>query len=338
VRGVRRIGAWLLLVALLLASGYFLLKRSSKTEEAESLPSAPVTRGDFRLTVSGSGSLAAVASLDLKSPVAGVLVHLVEVGERVEKGAVLAELDPKPYQRAVENARLALEKARNQLQSAQVSLENTLASLTQQLASAESAYQNAKNALASAEEKLRATELLYQAGGATRQALEEARRAYVQAQVSIKSAEVALETAKKNLALRRDQGEKEIAVQELAVRQAKIALENAEEDLQSTKIVAPFAGVVTAVNGQVGEKVSAGTPLVPWPTTGSWSFSPRSTRPRSARSRLACPRCWSSTPSPVKTFGVRWCGSAPRQKSCKTFPSSTLPYVFPTQISVCVLG
>ncbi|MGB4868699.1 MAG: efflux RND transporter periplasmic adaptor subunit [Candidatus Promineifilaceae bacterium] len=70
----------------------------------------------------------------------------------------------------------------------------------------------------------------------------------------IAAAEAALAQAQANLdALVNGASEAQVAMAEIAVEQSRIALQRAERNLAEATLVAPFAGVVTAVNVNVGE-------------------------------------------------------------------------------------
>jgi len=68
---------------------------------------SPVRKGDLRITVDGSGSLVAPATLDLQFHISGVLSQLnVAVGDSVQKGDVLARLDDRQAELDLKEARL----------------------------------------------------------------------------------------------------------------------------------------------------------------------------------------------------------------------------------------
>jgi len=68
---------------------------------------SPVWKGDLRITVDGSGSLVAPATVDLQFHISGVLSQLnVAVGDSVQKGDVLARLDDRQAELNLKEARL----------------------------------------------------------------------------------------------------------------------------------------------------------------------------------------------------------------------------------------
>jgi macrolide-specific efflux system membrane fusion protein len=91
-------------VVVLLAAGGVMLR--GRDGDAASLRTAPVERGDIELAVSALGKIGPKSFVDVGAQVSGQLekVH-VQVGERVEQGQLLAEIDPQLLQSRVEGDR-----------------------------------------------------------------------------------------------------------------------------------------------------------------------------------------------------------------------------------------
>ncbi len=247
---------WLWLVVALVLAGlggaaYWFL-RPKPASAAPALETAPVQRGLFRVSVSGPGTLEAVQSLAVKPAVNGTVLKLPTVGDRVQKGQLIVQLDPTNYNRALENARLALQKAQANLDKLRADQQSALATARQNLASAEVAYANARRDLEAARTNLEATQKLFELGGASAQSLQSARDAYAKAQASLEIAQVNLNTARQALALRNNANAQDLKNAQIALEQARLEVKNAEENLANTKIYAPFDGVVSEVNAQVG--------------------------------------------------------------------------------------
>ncbi len=82
-----------------------------------------VTPGPLSRILAVNGRIAAIHSVDVRSPVAGTLTHLMaEEGERVERGAILARLDDTPQQAVVRQAVAALDHGIVAQQQAQAAL------------------------------------------------------------------------------------------------------------------------------------------------------------------------------------------------------------------------
>ena len=85
-----------------------------KTEKAD--------RGNITMTVTATGTLSAVTTVQVGSQVSGVISRLyADFNSKVHKGQLLAELDPTPFQAQVEQRQADLTKARVEAANAKVS-------------------------------------------------------------------------------------------------------------------------------------------------------------------------------------------------------------------------
>ncbi len=85
---------------------------------------ATVQRRDFPVYLTGLGSVTAFNTVSVKSRVDGQLVQVAfREGQEVRKGDLLAVIDPRPYQVALEQAQATLLKDQSQLKNAQLDLE-----------------------------------------------------------------------------------------------------------------------------------------------------------------------------------------------------------------------
>jgi HlyD family secretion protein len=83
-----------------------------------------VERGRFRLAVSASGLVRPIDRIELKSKASGEVTRLpIEVGDRVEKGALIAQLDQLEERAALAQAEADLEIARAELELAEKNFE-----------------------------------------------------------------------------------------------------------------------------------------------------------------------------------------------------------------------
>jgi HlyD family secretion protein len=83
-----------------------------------------LTRGDLRLTVSSTGTLAAVETVAVGTEVSGTVARvLVDYNDQVHQGQVLAELKPALFNAAVSNAQGAVDQASASLELARIELE-----------------------------------------------------------------------------------------------------------------------------------------------------------------------------------------------------------------------
>lgn len=87
---------------------------------------AKVDKGDVVATVTATGTLYAVTTVQVGSQVSGIIAKLhVDFNSIVKKGQLLAELDPTPFQQAVEQNQANLEKAKVELRNQEISLVRT---------------------------------------------------------------------------------------------------------------------------------------------------------------------------------------------------------------------
>lgn len=120
LRVVRRI-APLVAVAALAVGGWFGYQRWHDSPAALTYTTAAAQRGTVRQTVTASGTLSPVVQSTVGSQVSGRLTEvLVDFNDHVEKGQVLARLDPSVLKGQVAQARARLASARAELVRAKV--------------------------------------------------------------------------------------------------------------------------------------------------------------------------------------------------------------------------
>jgi multidrug efflux system membrane fusion protein len=84
---------------------------------------APVQRGDFPLELKALGTVTAANTVNVRSRVGGELIKvLFEDGQKVKAGDLLAVIDPRPYQAALQQAEGALLQNQALLKNAEIDL------------------------------------------------------------------------------------------------------------------------------------------------------------------------------------------------------------------------
>ena len=117
---VRRLIWLLVLAAIVTVAVIFVLKRRGADEES-AYRTAPVDRGDITMTVTATGSLSAVTTVQVGSQVSGIIRALhADFNTAVRAGQVLAELDPTPFETQVEQRRADVVQAEVQLRNAEI--------------------------------------------------------------------------------------------------------------------------------------------------------------------------------------------------------------------------
>jgi HlyD family secretion protein len=230
----------------------------ASTPSIETVTVQPI---NFRVSVTGPGTLEADNSFEVKPSTTGTILELPEVGQRVQRGMLLVRLDPESAQRTLKNAQLSLQKAKAQYQSTLLGQRNNRGSQNQTVASAQTQLENATRTVASTQTNYNNTKSLFDIGGGTAQSVRDARKQLEDAISNQNSARVALQTAQNAIGFKQDSDRADLDNLQFAIAQAEISLKNAQSDLSKTKIYAPAGGVVSSVPSQVGLSVTTQTPL-----------------------------------------------------------------------------
>lgn len=178
--------------------------------------------------------------------VAGRVIRVaVRNNQTVEAGQLLFELDPEPYQIAVERARAELESVRRQVGASTAGIDSALAALRAAEAGELEARQDRDR-----------LERLYREdpGTISLRRLEISRAAFEQT-----SSQVAAARAEVQRAREQEGGSGE---DNAKLRSAAAALEQAERDLGNTRLRASSAGLITDLRTEVGLYAGTGTPVL----------------------------------------------------------------------------
>jgi HlyD family secretion protein len=226
------------------------------------LETALVSRGRFRLTVTGPGTLEAGQTVDLKPEVNGTVTALPTEGQRVTRGQLLVRLDRGSFNRNVQDAQLAVSKAQAQLEGQTAQQSNARGNQSQQIASTQAGFDNARLEVDSARKSLSDLKSVFNVGGASANEVSTAASNLSKAESNLISARSTLSTAKQAVGINATSASQDSRTSRLAVEQALIVLKNAQSDANKTKIFAPINGVISSVAAQVGGTVSNATPLL----------------------------------------------------------------------------
>jgi len=164
--------------------------------------------------------------------------RLFTEGSDVKEGEVLYQIDPAPFQAAVDQAAANLEAARKAADRARAALEASLAGVARQRAALELARTN-----------LRRFEDLFKDRAVSASQRDQAVTEAEVAEASLRAAEAQVESDRQA-----------IAASEAAIRQAEAALETARINLGYTRITAPISGRIGKSNVTVGALVTAHQP------------------------------------------------------------------------------
>ncbi len=205
-------------------------------EDAVAYRTEKVQRGELRSTVSASGTLGAVTTVDVGSQVSGqVLEVLADFNSRVTKDQVIARLDPAKMQASVSQAEAQLALARaNVLQQ--------IAALAKDRADILKARAGEVRTRIDLDRKRK----LMPSGFLAKTDMDAAVMAHDQAAADVASAEAALKM-----------GDAQIETAKATVKQMEAVLQNARLDLDHTTIRSPVSGVVVERDVDPGLTVAA---------------------------------------------------------------------------------
>jgi RND family efflux transporter MFP subunit len=201
----------------------------------------PVEQKDMPTYREWIGTLDGYVNAPIKAQVNGYLLRQNYIeGSFVVKGQLLFEIDPRPFQAAVDQSEGQLAQANGQLATARAQLIQAQANLT------------------SAEAGQKRTQLdvekytpLAKAKAVTQQDLDNATQNNLSAVAQVKASEAAIETSKA-----------QIAAAEAGVQAAKANVEAARYNLGFTRLTSPIDGIAGMATSQVGTLVGPASAAV----------------------------------------------------------------------------
>jgi HlyD family secretion protein len=276
-------------------------RAQSQEATGEVLRTEQIARGELVITVPASGNVAVNQKVNLSFKLPGNVTSVsVAVSDHVAAGQELARLDTADLERAVRQAEIALEQARvnlvtlqkpaseedihlaelaiqsaaQPLEVARISKEAAEAQASFNMRLAQEMHDKTQEAYEGAIERLdQAGMSLAYAAGITAANMEaesnvwitqlKADQQFQQIQSQWASAYQAYRQAQITFErLQEGPDADRIRQTELQIEQAQLSLAQAKENLANTNLVAPFEGIVSAVNIQEGAVAPTGLPAV----------------------------------------------------------------------------
>ena len=197
--------------------------------------------------------------------VGGRLTELrAEEGDRLEAGAVVAQLDPREPKLAVERAQADRRQAEAQLRLLRAgSRREDIAQAEAQAQAARDEVSAARAEQANAEADLERFESLLRANAGSRKQRDDAATRATIAKERVESAGHHVRAAEQVVArLRAGARAAEVDAADARLQAATVQVASAEEVLRDTTLRAPLAGIVTEKLVEAGEIVAAGAPLL----------------------------------------------------------------------------
>jgi len=225
-----RIFAWSVAGIVVVASvSVVLASRTRKASKNDSIPLASVKRGEIDLEVHSTAELRANRAIMLPAPAVGgdalQIVRLVRTGELVKKGDVIVEFDPSEQQYKLEQSRSELLQAEQEITKAK-----------------------ADALVLTAEDKV----TLLKARHNVRRAELDVKKEELVSKIDAQKNTLALEQTQRVLAeLEKDNeshrasGQASIALAQEKYNKAKLAMDQAHQNLEKMRVAAPMDGLVS---------------------------------------------------------------------------------------------
>jgi len=278
------------MMAIVMLAGFFFWGSDAG---AAQYMTARVDRGNLRNTVTATGTLQAVTTVQVGSQASGTISALyADFNSVVKKGQVIAQLDPSVPKAQVEQARANLQQARASLAQARAAVTNSKAGVSDAQAKSQAARSTVQNNQAgvSASEAnvavlkaqqddalslLKQQESLLKSGVIAQRDYDVAMTTYKTAEARYNQAVAQLNQAKlaeqssssagiaqSQAAVEQSQAQVQqsqaaVAQNAAQVQQAEAALSLAEVNLSHTTITSPIDGIVVSRDVNVGQTVAA---------------------------------------------------------------------------------
>jgi len=119
---------------IVLAAGFLIYKSVTKTKQTVSIETAKVEKGTISNTVTATGTLEAVKTVEVGTQVSGVIEKLfVDYNSQVKKGQLLAQLDETPLIAQLEQSKASVDQAEAQVKYQKATYERYKALLAKKL-------------------------------------------------------------------------------------------------------------------------------------------------------------------------------------------------------------
>jgi len=222
------------------------------------------------------GTTDGLVNADIKGQVSGYLLRQdYQEGSFVKKGQLLFEIDPRPFQAAVDQANGQVAQFEGQLEQAK----SQVAQAEAQVAQANSQLLQSQAQLVQAQANQVKTQLdvnkyapLAEQKAVTQQEYDNAVQANAVAKAQVDAAKAGVETARSQLRAANAQiGTAKASIQTAngQIENAKAAVRTAQLNLGFTRIVSPIDGIAGLAQAQVGDLVQPNNPTSPPLTTVS---------------------------------------------------------------------
>ncbi len=229
------------------AAGFYWWQADTKKPQYRT---TPVERGELLSTISATGTLNAVTTVQVGTQVSGTIAQLtVDFNSPVKKDMVIARIDPATFEAKVNQATADLESTRASVLNQRASVARAEADLANARANVVRQEVAVRDAKIKQDSRVR----LFQEGGISQEERDSAQATYDSAVAQLEAANASVRASVAALEVTRAQQ----AAAEAQVRQKQAVLAQAQVDLNNSYIRAPVDGIVVSRNVDVGQTVAA---------------------------------------------------------------------------------
>jgi HlyD family secretion protein len=229
------------------AAGFYWWQADTKKPQYRT---TPVERGELLSTISATGTLNAVTTVQVGTQVSGTIAQLtVDFNSPVKKDMLIARIDPATFEAKANQATADLESTRASVLNQRASVARAEADL----ANARANVVRQEVAVRDAQIKRDSRTRLFHEGGISQEERDSSQATYDSATAQLDAAKASVRASEAALDVTRAQ----VTAAEAQVRQKQAVLAQAQVDLNNTVIRAPVDGVVVSRNIDVGQTVAA---------------------------------------------------------------------------------
>jgi membrane fusion protein (multidrug efflux system) len=256
------LGASLIGAVMIAAAGCGDASRAAAPPPPPVVKVEPVVQRDVPISVEYVGSLVGYVTAQIRARVAGHLMSQnYTEGSLVKAGDLMFQVDPRPFQAAVEQAEAQLLQAESQLSQAKAQVSASQAQVEQAIAQVSQGQAQVQKA----EADQRRTELdvgrytpLATRGSVSQQELDNAVQNNLANVASVAAARASVQNAQANVSNARaalENAQANVKTQEANIAAARASLTNAKLNLGYTRVLAPISGVAGFRVANIGDYV-----------------------------------------------------------------------------------
>jgi len=223
-----------ILLGLIIVLAGVLIWRNQNKPKGEKVTVEEASRRMIVEEVSASGKVFPQTEVKISSDVSGEIVELlVEEGDSVVSGQLLAKIDPDAYQSQVERGVAGVNSAKAQLANSRSQIEQFKAQ-----------KENIEAQLINAEEIYKRNKQLHEEGVVSDADLQQSKSSLDALRANYKAAEANINAA-----------EESARASKFSVQSAEASLKELRTSLNRTDIYAPMSGIISRLNVEEGERV-----------------------------------------------------------------------------------